>query len=53
MSAPMFVEFKDVCKYYQMGDQKIAASDHISFQIGQGRILCHCWPQWGRKKQRF
>ncbi len=49
MSAPMFVEFKDVCKYYQMGDQKIAASDHISFQIGQGEFCVIVGPSGAGK----
>ena len=26
-----FVEFEDVCKYYQTGSVKIAAADHMSF----------------------
>ena len=31
-----FVEFQDVCKYYQMGSQRIAAADHVSFEIARG-----------------
>ena len=52
MSAPMFVEFKDVCKYYQMGDQKIAASDHISFRLGRANFVSLLAPV-GPEKQRF
>ena len=26
-----FVEFEDVCKYYQTGSVKIAAADHLNF----------------------
>ena len=28
-----FVEFQDVTKYYQMGEQKIAAADGVTFSI--------------------
>ena len=28
-----FVQFQNVCKYYQVGDTRFAASDHISFTI--------------------
>ena len=28
-----FVTFENVCKYYQMGDTRIAAADHVSFEI--------------------
>ncbi len=28
-----FVEFKDVCKYYKMGDTTIKANDHVNFKI--------------------
>ncbi len=31
-----FVEFHDVCKYYQMGEQRIAANDKVNFQIEKG-----------------
>ena len=30
-----FVEFKDICKYYKMGDNVIKANDHVSFQINE------------------
>ena len=26
------IEFREVCKYYQMGDTTVKAADHISFQ---------------------
>ena len=26
------IEFRSVCKYYQMGDETVVAADHISFQ---------------------
>mgnify|MGYP000012653707 CR=1 FL=1 len=28
-----FVEFEDVCKYYQTGSVKIAAADHLNFYV--------------------
>jgi len=33
-----FIIFKDVCKYYQMGEHKIAAADHVNFSIGKGEF---------------
>ena len=33
-----YVTFKDVCKFYHMGDQSIAASDHVTFEIQQGEF---------------
>ena len=33
-----FVVFDNVCKYYQMGDTRIAASDHVSFTIEKGEF---------------
>ena len=34
------IEFKDVCKYYYMGDTVVKAADRISFQIYKGSS----WP---------
>lgn len=36
MAKQAFVQFKDVCKYYQMGDTRIAAADHVTFEIEKG-----------------
>ena len=36
-----FVLFDNVCKYYQMGETRIAASDHVSFEIEKGEF-CVC-----------
>ena len=36
------IEFREVCKYYQMGDTTVKAADHISFQIQKGSS----WPLW-------
>jgi len=33
-----YIVFKDVCKYYQMGEHKIAAADHVNFNIGKGEF---------------
>ena len=33
-----FIVFKDVCKYYQMGEHKISAADHVNFSIGKGEF---------------
>lgn len=33
-----YIVFQDVCKYYQMGEHKIAAADHVNFTIGQGEF---------------
>lgn len=44
-SAPMtergepLVEFRDVCKYYHMGDTTVKAADHISFKIYEGEFV--------------
>ena len=34
-----FIEFKDVCKTYQMGEVEIKALDNINFQIEQGEFV--------------
>ena len=33
------IEFKDVCKYYYMGDTVVKAADGISFQIYKGEFV--------------
>ena len=33
------IEFREVCKYYQMGDTVVTAADKISFQISQGEFV--------------
>jgi len=35
----VLIEFKEVCKYYQMGDTTVKAADHISFQINWGEFV--------------
>jgi len=31
-----YIVFKEMCKYYKMGDHTIAAADHISFGVSKG-----------------
>ena len=33
------IEFREVCKYYQMGDTTVKAADHISFRIQKGEFV--------------
>ncbi|MEM5781037.1 MAG: ABC transporter ATP-binding protein, partial [Lawsonibacter sp.] len=33
------IEFRQVCKYYHMGDSTVVAADHISFQIHRGEFV--------------
>ena len=33
------IEFRDVCKYYYMGDTVVKAADHISFRIYKGEFV--------------
>ena len=33
------IEFRDVCKFYQMGDTTVKAANHISFQIQKGEFV--------------
>lgn len=44
-----FVTFENVCKYYQMGEVKIAAADHVSFQIEQGEFCIIVGPSGAGK----
>ena len=32
------IEFRQVCKYYEMGDTVVRAADHISMQIQKGEF---------------
>lgn len=34
-----FVEFRDVCKDYRMGDMRVRAVDHMSFSIDEGEFV--------------
>lgn len=44
-----FVKFDSVCKYYTMGEQKIAAADHISFTIKKGEFAVIVGPSGAGK----
>ena len=44
-----YVTFKDVCKYYRMGDQTIAANDHVNFEIEQGEFCIIVGPSGAGK----
>ena len=44
-----FVLFDNVCKYYQMGDTRIAASDHVSFSIQKGEFCVILGPSGAGK----
>ena len=33
------IEFQEVCKYYEMGGEAIAAADHISMEIQKGEFV--------------
>ena len=44
-----FIEFDNVCKYYQMGETRIAASDHVSFCIEKGEFCVILGPSGAGK----
>ena len=44
-----FVHFENVCKFYQMGSLRIAAADHISFDIEQGEFCVIVGPSGAGK----
>ena len=33
------IEFRDVCRFYQMGESTVRAADHISFEIQKGEFV--------------
>ena len=49
MSKQSFVQFRDVCKYYQMGDTRIAAADHVNFEIEKGEFCIILGPSGAGK----
>lgn len=49
MTLNKFIELKDVCKYYQMGDHKITAADNINFSIRQGEFVVIVGPSGAGK----
>lgn len=44
-----FVSFTDVCKYYQTGEVRIAASDHLNFYINKGEFCVIVGPSGSGK----
>ena len=44
-----FVTFEGVCKYYQMGENRIAAADHMSFGIDKGEFCIIVGPSGAGK----
>lgn len=44
-----FILLEDVCKYYQMGDYKIAAADNITFSIDKGEFVIIVGPSGAGK----
>lgn len=36
---PALIEFRDVCKYYEMGDTVVKAVDHVSMQINKNEFV--------------
>ena len=44
-----FVSFEEVCKYYQMGEQRISASDHVNFHIEKGEFCVIVGPSGAGK----
>ena len=44
-----FVEFENVCKYYTMGEQRIAAADHVNFTIEKGEFAIIVGPSGAGK----
>ncbi len=44
-----FIEFQDVCKYYTMGEHKIAAADHVSFYVEKGEFCIIVGPSGAGK----
>lgn len=44
-----YVLFENVCKYYQIGDQKVAAADNVSFSIEEGEFCVIVGPSGAGK----
>ncbi len=44
-----FIEFESVCKFYKMGQQTIAAADHISFYAEKGEFVIIVGPSGAGK----
>ena len=44
-----FIEFRDVCKYYEMGDNRIVAADNVSFEIEKSEFCVIVGPSGAGK----
>lgn len=44
-----FVKFENVCKYYYMGENRIAAADHVNFYIEEGEFCVIVGPSGAGK----
>ena len=44
-----YVRFEDVCKYYQTGETRIAAADHVNFEINKGEFCIIVGPSGAGK----
>ncbi len=44
-----YIEFKEACKFYKMGDHTIAAADHISFSVEKGELCVVVGPSGAGK----
>lgn len=44
-----FIEFRDVCKFYTMGETKISAADHINFFVEEGEFCVIVGPSGAGK----
>ncbi|MEG0178190.1 MAG: ABC transporter ATP-binding protein [Oscillospiraceae bacterium] len=44
-----YVHFENVCKYYKMGGERIAAADHINFDINKGEFCIIVGPSGAGK----
>ena len=49
MEQQPFVVFDSVCKYYQMGETRIAAADHVTFTIEKGEFCIILGPSGAGK----
>ncbi len=46
---PHFIEFENVCKYYNKGENPIVAADHISFYVDRGEFCVIVGPSGAGK----
>ena len=44
-----FIRFEGVCKYYEMGEQRITAADHIDFSVNRGEFVVIVGPSGAGK----